>query len=94
MEKNKKHLLENKIIKNILSLSKRGKMYIKINTLENENETLKNTIKNELYKTFIDKLGEPLEVKRLHDENKKLRKKIKIYKEMLKEDKPKKRRKK
>ena len=42
----------------------------------------------------MDKLGEPLEVKRLHDENKKLRKRIKIYKEMLKEDTKKKRRKK
>ena len=76
----------NKIIKSILSLNKTGKMYIKINTLENENETLKNTIKDELYKTFMDKLGEPLEMKRLRDENKTLRKKIKLYKEMLKED--------
>ena len=83
----------NKIVKCILSLNKTGKLYIKINTLENENETLKNTIKEELYKTFMDKLGEPLEVKRLHDENKMLRKRIKIYKEMLKEDNKKKRRK-
>ena len=46
----------------------------KINTLENENETLKNTIKDELYKEFMKKLGEPLEIARLRKENKKLRK--------------------
>ena len=73
----------NKIVKEIISKSKKGKMYLKINTLENENETLKNTIKNELYKTFMDKLGEPLEMNRLRVENKKLRKKIKLYKEMV-----------
>ena len=73
----------NKIIKKVLSKSKKGKLYLKINTLENENETLKNTIKNELYKTFMDKLGEPLEMNRLRVENKKLRKKIKLYKEMV-----------
>ena len=73
----------NKIVKEIISKNKKGKIYLKINTLENENEVLKNTIKNELYKTFMDKLSEPLEMKRLRDENKKLRKKIKLYKEMV-----------
>ena len=43
----------------------------KINTLENENETLKNTIKDELYKEFMKKLGDPLERSRLAKENKK-----------------------
>ena len=74
------------IIKNILSLNKIEKLNTKINTLENENVMLKNTIKDELYKIFMDKLGEPLEIKRLHEENKKLRKRIKKYKEMVKED--------
>lgn len=46
----------------------------KINTLENENETLRNTIKDELYKEFMKRLGEPLEVSRLKRENKRLRK--------------------
>ena len=46
----------------------------KINTLENENETLKNAIKDELYKEFMKRLGEPLEVSRLKRENKRLRK--------------------
>ena len=75
----------NKILKEILSLTKSGKMYIKINTLENENETLKNAIKEDLYKTFMNKLGEPLEINQLRKENQMLRKKVKIYKEMLKE---------
>ena len=47
------------------------KMRRKINTLETENEVLKNTIKDELYKEFMKKLGEPDENKRLREENKK-----------------------
>lgn len=57
----------------------------KINTLELENETLKNTIKDELYKEFMKKLGEPLEMSRLKKENKKLRKQVKELKEIIKE---------
>ena len=57
----------------------------KINTLENENETLKNTIKDELYKEFMEKLGEPLEIARLRKENKKLRKQKKELQEIIQE---------
>lgn len=57
----------------------------KINTLENENETLKNTIKEELYKEFMKKLGEPLEITRLRKENKKLRKQKKELQEIIRE---------
>ena len=57
----------------------------KINTLENENETLKNTIKDELYKEFMKRLGEPLEVSRLKRENKRLRKKKKELQEIIRE---------
>ena len=59
------------------------KMRRRINTLESENEVLKNTIKDELYKEFIQKLGEPEEIKRLREENKRLRLKIKDYKEEI-----------
>lgn len=59
------------------------KMRRRINTLEMENEVLKNTIKDELYKEFMKKLGEPEENKRLRKENKKLRLKIKDYKEEI-----------
>lgn len=34
----------------------------KINTLENQVSTLENIIKDELYKLFIEKLGEPAEM--------------------------------
>ena len=57
----------------------------KINTLENENETLKNTIKDELYKEFMKKLGEPLEITRLRKENKKLRKQRKELQKIIRE---------
>lgn len=53
------------------------KLQQRINTLENENETLKNVIKDELYKEFMKKLAEPMEVERLRKENKKLRLQIK-----------------
>ena len=58
----------NKIIKCILSLTPRGKMIVKINTLENENESLKNMVKNELYTDLIKKLSEPHEIARLESE--------------------------
>lgn len=53
------------------------KLHQRVNTLENENETLKNVIKDELYKEFMKKLAEPMEVERLRKENKKLRLQIK-----------------
>ena len=57
----------------------------KINTLENENETLKKAIKDELYKEFMKRLGEPLEVSRLKRENKRLRKQKKELQEIIRE---------
>lgn len=58
-----------------------------INTLENKVEALENSIKEELYKEFMKKLGEPMEVERLRKENKMLRQKNKVLKEMIKEGK-------
>lgn len=63
------------------------KQHRQINTLENKVEALENTIKEELYKEFMKKLGEPMEVERLRKENKMLRQKIKVLKEMIKEGK-------
>lgn len=60
------------------------KMRKRINALETENEMLKQSIKDELYKTFMAKLGEPLEMERLRTENKNYRKRIKLLKEELK----------
>ena len=39
-----------------------------INTLEGDKTVLEETIKDELYKTFMDKLKEPLELDRLRKE--------------------------
>ena len=63
------------------------KQHRQINTLENKVEALENSIKEELYKEFIKKLGEPMEAERLRKENKMLRQKIKVLKEMIKEGK-------
>lgn len=63
------------------------KQWWKINTLKLEVETLKNSIKEELYKEFMKKLGEPADNERLRKENKRLRQQVKSLKEMIKEGK-------
>lgn len=62
----------------------RIKMRMRINTLENENEMLKNTMKDKLYEAFMNKLTEPIENQRLKKENRRLRRVIKNLKEELK----------
>lgn len=62
------------------------KMRKKINTLECENEVLKNAIKDELYKVFMKKLAEPEEAKRYKEDNIRLRKQIKVLKQIIKEE--------
>lgn len=57
----------------------------KIHTLQNEVETLKYAIKDELYKEFMKRLDEPMEVNRYKKENKKLRQHIKSLKEIIKD---------
>lgn len=63
------------------------KAQMKINSLENEVETLGNSIKDELYKEFLKNLGDSVENERLKKEIKMLRKKVKILKEIIKESK-------
>lgn len=55
------------------------------NTLENENEILRAIIKDELYKDFINKLGEPDVLLKTKEDNKRLRKQIKELREQLNE---------
>lgn len=62
----------------------KSKERVKINTLENEVCTLKGIIKDNLYKEFMAKLGEPLEIQRLKKENKRLRKQNKMLKDIIK----------
>ena len=78
----------NKIQKifNLLNLNK-IKLIRKINSLELKHNTLEETIKNELYKTFMEKLQEPQEINRLKRENKNLRLKNKTLKSLLREEK-------
>lgn len=57
----------------------------KINSLENELESLKSIIKDELYKEFMNKIGETNECNRLRKENSRLRSKVKELKEIIKE---------
>ena len=63
------------------SLPSKWKMRKRINTLENQVEIYENVIKDELFKEFMAKLGEPMELARLREENKNLKIKLKKYKE-------------
>ena len=58
----------------------------KINSLELEKSVLEETIKEELYITFINKLKEPQELNRIKKENKNLRIKVKTLKSLLNGD--------
>lgn len=73
-------------IKKAVDLFKLNKVKLiqRINTLELDNSVLENVIKDELYKTFMDKLKEPQELNRLKKENSNLRKKNKLLKQLLK----------
>lgn len=54
-----------------------------INYLELNNDVLKGIIKDELYLAFINQINDEATLKRLKEENKELRSKLKNYKEEL-----------
>lgn len=54
-----------------------------INYLELNNDVLKEIIKDELYLAFINQINDEATLKRLKEENKELRSKLKNYKEEL-----------
>lgn len=60
------------------------KLLRKYNTLESKYESLKSDIKEDCFNKIINKLGEPIEIKRLREENKRLRIKIKEFKAEMK----------
>ena len=66
--------------------STKRKMRKRINSLETENEMLKNIIKNELYKAFMKKLNDSEADKRYKEDNIRLRKQIKVLKQIIKEE--------
>ena len=76
-------------LKDNIDLFKLNKLQLikKINSLELRVEELEDTVKDELYKTFMGKLQEPQELNRYKKENTNLRKKIKILKNLLKGEK-------
>ncbi len=59
------------------------KLLRKYNSLETEYEVLQEYIKEDCFNKIIDKIGEPAKVKRLEEDNERLRLKVKEYKEML-----------
>ena len=62
------------------------KLNLKINTLQNEIDTLQETIKEDLLSKFMSKLNDEAELNRLRNENKRLRAKVKPLKEIIKEN--------
>ena len=75
------------LIKGIFKVPKMIAMQQRINSPECEVEVLQDTIKDELYKTFMEKLKEPTELARYKRENQNLRAKVKTLKSLLKGDK-------
>lgn len=71
---------ENYLIQEDISKRKLRKI---INYLELNNDVLKGIIKDELYLAFINQINDEATLKRLKDENKELRSKLKNYKEEL-----------
>lgn len=64
----------------------RIKLNLKINTLQNEIDTLQETIKEDLLSKFMSKLNDEAELNRLRNENKRLRAKVKSLKKIIKEN--------
>jgi hypothetical protein len=60
------------------------KLHRQLNAVTLERDTLKEAIKDELYKAFIAKLEEPLAYERYKKENKRLREQVKTLKELVK----------
>ena len=76
----------NKLEKVALAVPFVLKLKIQNNSLKSQNESLKSTIQDELYKTFMNKLGEPQEIERLKKENRNLRKKVKELNQIIKSE--------
>ena len=72
-----------KKVNNWEKLTRYIKLLRKYNKLETEYEALNDYVKNHCFDKLIEKLGEPLEIKRLREDNKRLRIKVKELKNEL-----------
>lgn len=63
------------------------KLKRKYNKLQLEYDTLKEEAKNKCFETILEKIGEPITIKRLREENKRLRIKLKEYKRVSSQNK-------
>lgn len=63
------------------------KLKRKYNKLQLEYDTLKEEVKNKCFETILEKIGEPIMIKRLREENKRLRIKLKEYKRVSSQNK-------
>lgn len=63
------------------------KLKRKYNKLQLEYDTLKEEVKNKCFETILEKVGEPITIKRLREENKRLRIKLKEYKRVSSQNK-------
>lgn len=63
------------------------KLKRKYNKLQLEYDTLKEEVKNKCFETILEKIGEPITIKRLREENKRLRIKLKEYKRVSSQNK-------
>lgn len=60
------------------------KLQRQLNAVTIERDMLKEVIKDELYKAFMDKLEEPLAYDKYKKDNKRLRQQVKTLKEIIK----------
>ena len=63
------------------------KLAMENRTLRLENESLKKMLKDQSFKSLMDKVNEPFEIERLRTENKNMRITIKNLRKILKEEK-------
>lgn len=63
------------------------KLKRKYNKLQLEYDTLKEEVKSKCFETLLEKIGEPITIKRLKEENKRLRIKLKEYKRVSSQNK-------
>lgn len=75
------------LILQLLKFPKVVDLQMKLNTAELKIEILEETIKDELYTIFMERLKDAVDLTKIKKENKNLRAKVKTLKALLKDDK-------